>query len=250
MTTTPMLYDDPDLFDALLPAKAWEVDHYLNLARQRAGAVLALACGSGQLIVPIAAAGLPATGLDLSSKMLSAANRRAAASETRVQLVEGDMRGFDLGRRYSLIFVARNSLLHLSEQAEFEAFFSSVRRHLEPDGVLAFDIFNPSLPLLSRPTGERVHVMRATSPVHGELTVEGTNDYDRRSQVNRATWFISMGEKRDAWVVPLHLRSIFPQELLALLALNGLHLTRRDGDFTGNAFTSTSVSQVCQCRLA
>jgi SAM-dependent methyltransferase len=245
-----MLYDDPDLYDALLPASAAQLNYYLHLARSRAGAVLALACGSGQLIVPVASTGVSATGLDQSSKMLSAASRRAAASGARVEFVEGDMREFDFGRRFSLIFVARNSLLHLSEQDEFAAFFSSVRRHLQPDGVLAFDIFNPSLRLLSRPSGERFHVMRAISPVHGELTVEATNDYDLHSQVNRATWFISTAEKRDAWVVPLHLRSIFPQELLALLAANGMNLMRRDGDFVGGRFSSTSNNQVCQCRLA
>lgn len=92
--------------------------------------------------------------------------------------------------------------------------------------------------------------MRKMSPLHGELTVEATNDYDSHSQVNRATWFISTPEKRDAWVVPLHLRSIFPQELLALLAANGVDLLRRDGDFVGGSFTSTSPNQVCQCRLA
>jgi SAM-dependent methyltransferase len=245
-----MLYDEPDLYDALLPASASQLTYYLNLARQCAGAVLALACGSGQLIVPIASIGLSATGLDQSPKMLSAASRRAAASRTQVELVEGDMREFDLGRRFSLIFVARNSLLHLSEQAEFAAFFSSVRRHLAPHGILAFDIFNPSLRLLSRASAERLHVMRKTLPSHGEVTVEATNDYDCRSQVNRATWFISTAEQRDAWVVPLHLRSIFPQELLHLLAANAVHLTRRDGDFSGGGFTSTSANQVCQCRLA
>jgi SAM-dependent methyltransferase len=244
-----MLYDDPDLYDVLLPASAAQLNYYLSLARKRAGAVLELACGSGQLIVPIASMGLPATGLDQSSRMLVAANRRAAASGTRVQFVEADMREFDLGRRFSLIFVARNSFLHLSEQNEFAAFFSSVRRHLEPDGVLAFDVFNPNLQLLSRPSGERFDVMRKTSPSHGEVTVEATNDYDRYSQVNRATWYISTAEKRDAWVIPLHLRSIFPQELLALLAANGVHLTCRDGDFAGGRFSSTSASQVCQCRL-
>jgi SAM-dependent methyltransferase len=245
-----MLYDDPDLYDALLPPSAAQLNCYLNLARACAGDVLGLACGSGQLIVPVASMRVSATGLDQSSKMLSAAGRRATASAARVELVNGDMRNFDLGRRFSLIFVARNSLLHLSEQAEFAAFFSSVRRHLKPDGVLAFDIFNPSLRLLSRPSGERFHVMRATSPLHGQLTVEATNDYDLRSQVNRATWFISTAEKRDAWVVPLHLRSIFPQELLALLAANGVDLLRRDGDFGGGDFTSTSHNQVCKCRLA
>jgi SAM-dependent methyltransferase len=246
---TLMLYDDPDLYDTLLPASKAQLNWYLNLARACAGDVLALACGSGQLIVPVASMGISATGLDQSAKMLSAASHRAAAAGARVEFVEGDMREFDLGRRFSLIFVARNSLLHLSQPHEFAAFFACVRGHLKPQGVLAFDIFNPSLRLLSRPSGERFHVMRAISPLHGELVVEATNDYDLCSQVNRATWFISTSEKRDVWVIPLHLRSIFPQELLALLAANGVGLLRRDGDFGGSDFTSTSHSQVCQCRL-
>jgi SAM-dependent methyltransferase len=244
-----MLYDEPDLYDALLPVSAVQSNYYLSLAQQCAGAVLELACGSGQLIVPVALKGVPATGLDQSSKMLIAANRRAVASGAPVQLVEGDMRGFELGRRFSLIFVARNSLLHLSGQDEFAAFFSCVKRHLEPNGILAFDVFNPSLQLLSRPPGERFPVMHKTVPLYGEVTVEATNDYDCESQVNRATWYISTGGRRDAWVMPLHLRSIFPQELLALLAANNVRLICRDGDFTGGGFTSTSPSQVCRCRL-
>jgi SAM-dependent methyltransferase len=244
-----MLYDDPGLYDALLPVSAAQSKFYTNLAWERGGAVLGLACGSGQLIVPIAQTGLSVTGLDQSSQMLSAAGRRAADAGMRVELIDGDMREFDLGRQFALIFVARNSLLHLSEPEEFAAFFASVRRHLEPDGVLAFDIFNPNLQLLARPSGERFPVMRATSELHGELTVESTNDYDRSTQVNRATWFISTPEKRDAWVVPLHLRSIFPQELLALLAANGVRLMRRDGDYSGGRFSSASPLQVCQCRF-
>jgi SAM-dependent methyltransferase len=243
-----MLYDHPDLYDALLPASEGQLNFYLTLAQRHAGPVLALACGSGQVIVPIASRGWTATGLDQSPQMLLAASHRAVAAGTRVEFIQGDMRTFDLESKYSLIFVARNSLLHLSEQNEFAAFFASVRRHLEPDGVLAFDIFNPNLQLLSRPSGERFHVMRATSPLHGEVTVESTNDYDRQSQINRATWFISTPANRDAWVVPLHLRSIFPQELLALVAGNGFRLMRRDGDFAGASFTSASANQVCQCQ--
>jgi len=82
-----MLYDDPDLYDTLQPASAAQVSYYLNLARERAGAVLALACGSGQVAVPIAAAGLPVTGLDLSSAMLKVASRRAAAANAQVELI-------------------------------------------------------------------------------------------------------------------------------------------------------------------
>jgi SAM-dependent methyltransferase len=244
-----MLYDDPALYDALLPVSAAQLDFYCKLAREHAGPVLELACGSGQLIVPIAGQGMSATGVDLSSKMLAAVEHRAAASAAQVQCIEADMRDFNLEQRFSLIFVARNSLLHLSELDDFAAFFSSVRRHLEPGGALAFDIFNPSFQVVTRPRGERFHLMHKTSPLHGDLTVEATSDYDRQSQVNRATWFISTNEKRDAWVVPLHLRSIYPQELLAILALNRVCLMRRDGDFTGGRFTSMSANQVCQCRF-
>jgi SAM-dependent methyltransferase len=247
---TSTLYDDPDLFDALLPASESQLGFYSTLALRHPEAVLALACGSGQIIVPIAAKGIPVTGLDQSSKMLSAASRRAGAAGTKLELIEGDMRDFNLGRQFSLIFVARNSLLHLSEPTEFARFFSSVRHHLRPGGVLAFDVFNPSGRVLALPARQRFHLMRKLSPLHGELTVEATNDYDSCSQVNRGTWFISTAETRDAWVVPLHLRSIFPQELLVLLGANGFRLVCRDGDFGGGTFVNSSVNQVCQCQVA
>jgi SAM-dependent methyltransferase len=118
-----MLYQNPDLYDTLLPASRDQLRFYLALARRPTGAILELACGSGQLTVPIAAQGLPVVGLDSSPEMLTAARRRALAAGIEVEFFEGDMRTFDLGRRFSTIFIARNSLLHLSEQDEFAALF-------------------------------------------------------------------------------------------------------------------------------
>jgi SAM-dependent methyltransferase len=243
-----MLYENPDLYDVLLPVSENQLNFYVTLAQRHPGPVLELGCGSGQLIVPIAAKSTPAVGLDNSPEMLTAARRRARAAGVRVELVEGDMREFELGRQFSLIFIARNSLLHLSEQNEFAACFSAVRRHLAPDGIFAFDIFKPNPGMCSRPSTERFAVMRVSSPSYGEITVEETSDYDALSQVNRATWFISTPEQHDAWVAPLHLRWIFPQELRALLAANGFRLERRDGDYSGGDFTGASRLQVCQCR--
>jgi ubiquinone/menaquinone biosynthesis C-methylase UbiE len=53
-----MLYDNPDLHDTLMPPSAEQRNFYLDLARRQGGAVLELACGSGPMILPIAAAGL------------------------------------------------------------------------------------------------------------------------------------------------------------------------------------------------
>jgi SAM-dependent methyltransferase len=239
-------YDYPELYDALLPVRA-EVPFYVDLSREQAGPVLELACGTGQLTVPIASAGLPTVGLDSSRAMLDVAKKRAAAAGAPVEFLQGDMRDFAIGREFKLIIVARNSLLHLLSTEDLLAALSAVRRHLAPDGVFAFDIFNPNLALLARPAGQRFPVMEE-STTFGPLSVEATNDYDAATQVNRATWYISTPDRRDAWIVPLFLRSIFPQELPLLLSAAGLELTSRFGELDRTPFGARSRVQVCLCR--
>ena len=243
----PDFYDYPDLYDALLPIGA-HVPFYVELARQQAGAVLELACGTGLLTIPIALEGFPTVGLDSSSAMLDVAKTRASAAGAPVEFLQGDMRGFALGREFSLIIVARNSLLHLLTTEDLLAAFTAVRRHLARDGVFAFDIFNPNVALLARPAGQRFPVMEERTAQFGPLSVEATNDYDAATQVNRATWYVSTADRRDAWTLPLVLRSIFPQELPLLLSAAGLELISRFGELDRGPFGPRSRVQVCLCR--
>jgi SAM-dependent methyltransferase len=241
------LYDHPELYDELLPVGA-HVPFYVDLARQQAGAVLELACGTGQLTIPVAALGLPVVGLDQSSAMLKVARRRASAAGASAAFVQGDMRDFALGRSFDFIFVARNSLLHLLSTTDLLAALTAVRCHLTPDGVFAFDVFNPDVRLLARPAGQRFPVMEVTTATFGAVCVEATSDYDPATQVNRATWHISGPDKPDAWTVPLVLRSIFPQELPLLISAAGLELISRFGDLSRSPFGPGSRTQVCLCR--
>ena len=242
-------YQYPELYDALLPVGA-HLPFYLDLARQNPGGVLELACGTGQLAVPIAAVGLTTFGLDQSVAMLTGARKRAAAAGVSLELVEGDMRDFDLGRRFDFIFVARNSLLHLSSADDLVATFSAVTRHLTPAGVFAFDVFNPDVKILGRPMGQRFPVMNLVTNSFGNLTVEGTHNYDAAEQVDRGTWYVSATDKPDHWIVSVVVRSIFPQELPLLLKAGGLRLTTRFGDLSKEPFGARSPRQVCVCQAA
>jgi SAM-dependent methyltransferase len=224
------------------------VPFYVDLARQQGGAVLELACGTGQLTIPIALQGLPIVGLDRSSAMLNAARSRASSVDAPVALVQGDMRDFSLERDFKLIFVARNSLLHLLSTADLLAALTAVRRHLAPAGVFAFDVFNPNVKLLARPAGQRFPVMEKSTEKFGTLSVEQTSEYDAATQVSRGTWYISTPERRDAWVVPLTLRCIFPQELPLLLSAAGLELISRFGELPREPFGPASRIQLCLCR--
>jgi SAM-dependent methyltransferase len=240
------LYDHPALYDALLPVGA-HLPYYAELARQASGDILELACGTGQLAVPLAGAGLRIAGLDLSEPMLSTARERAATAKVSVDYVLGDMRNFSLGRQFALIFVARNSLLHLHSTEDILATFAMVRRHLTAGGTFAFDIFNPNVRLLARPSGHRFPVFQKETQSFGTLSVEETTDYDPAAQVGHGRWYVSAPGNPDAWVLRLQLRNIFPQELPLLLAAGGFHLTSRAADFVQTPFDSASRLQVCLC---
>jgi SAM-dependent methyltransferase len=241
------IYDHPALYDALMPAKA-HVPYYVDLARQASGDVLELACGTGQLTVPIAGAGLPTVGLDLSAPMLTTARQRAATANVSVEYMQGDMRHFDLDRRFALIFIARNSLLHLHSTEDLLAAFAAVRQHLAPGGIFAFDVFNPNVRLLARPSGQRFPAFQKETESFGQLSIDETMDYDPATQVGRGRWYISTPGNPDAWILPLDLRNIFPQELPLLLAAGGFHLRSRMGDLDETPFNSTSRFQVCLCQ--
>ena len=241
------LYEYPALYDALLPVSA-HLPYYVELSRQTlrqtSGDVLELACGTGQLTVPLASAGLPIVGVDMSAPMLNAAKERAAAAKVSVEYCLGDIRNFDLGRRFALIFIARNSLLHLHSTEDILAALAMVRRHLAAEGIFAFDIFNPSVRILASPPNQRFSLFEAETESFGTLSVEATNDYDSAAQVNRGYWYVSADGKPDAWSFPLALRSIFPQELPLLLAAGGFHLKSRAGDLDGGRLSPPAA---CKC---
>jgi SAM-dependent methyltransferase len=243
------LYSDPALYDIISPPEPF-ASFYAEHAARQSGAVLEIACGTGSLLVPIAQHGLRTVGLDISPGMLAAARVRAEENRTSIEWVHSDMRQFDLQEQFRLVFLARNSLLQLHTRADLLDCFSSIRKHLMPDGRFIFDIFNPDVKLLARPVGERFFVRTVRHPHKGEITLEQVNNYDAAAQVNRATWYFSTSQERDFLVVPLHLRSIFPEELPLLVAMAGLHLEVRYGDFSQTPFTGSSRQQVCICRSA
>jgi SAM-dependent methyltransferase len=253
MTTERSLYDDPSFYDRITSPPGGSLDFYLRVARDSAGAVLELACGTGRLTIPIAQAlasdgARPVTGLDLTPAMLEAARRKAADAAVDVELVEGDMRTFALGRRFGTIFVAFNSLLHLTTNDALGECFARVREHLAPNGAFAFDVFNPSIQSIARAPHERTTQTRLPDPELGEIHVETTVNYDAATQVSYAAWHLSAPGRPNYLRIPLHLRCIFPQELPMLLAANGFRLESRAGDFGGEPFTSESPRQVCVAR--
>ena len=144
-----------DLYDHVAEyAARQDVQFFVEMARETGGPVLEVGCGTGRVLIPTAREGFEIVGLDVSPAMLgqcrhNLANEPAPVRE-RVELVEADMRDFDLGRQFALITTPFRGFQHLFTVEDQLACLASLRRHLADDGRLVLDIFNPSLPFLTR----------------------------------------------------------------------------------------------------
>lgn len=240
-------YDDPDLYDLVAPRHAEMEQFYVEAAGGAGRQVLELACGTGRFTVPLALSGAEVVAADLSETMVARARSRAAAQAVGVTFALLDMRNFDLGRRFDTVIIAANSLLHLSERGEFRDCFRAIARHLKPGGQFVFDVFVPSLRLLSLPPGTRDLVGTFAHLELGDITIEEAIQYDPIAQLSRADWYWSTGAKKDFRHTALLMRQIFPQELPLLLESGGLRLIERFGDFDRTPLTAESHRQVCVC---
>jgi SAM-dependent methyltransferase len=129
-----------------------DVGFFVEMARQSAGPVLEIGCGTGRVLIPTARAGLEITGLDLSSSMLSVCRERLSLEtpelQAKVALIQGDMRKFDLGREFNLITTPFRPFQHLLTPEDQIACLNNIHRHLAPEGRFILDLFNPSLKFL------------------------------------------------------------------------------------------------------
>ena len=83
-------------YDYVATGVEGDVPFYVEEARSAGSPVLELGCGTGRILIPMAAAGLEVVGLDASHDMLMIARNKLEVLppevRRRVQLVEGDMR--------------------------------------------------------------------------------------------------------------------------------------------------------------
>lgn len=247
------LYEDARRYDALAGQHFGSRDaaYWQAQAAQCSGPVLELACGSGRLTLPLAGHGTEIAGLDSSEPMLALAREKSAHANRPIDWHLGDMAGFDLGRRFSLIFVPNNSVAHLLTWQDFGLCLACVRRHLTDGGRFMLDYFNPSLTLLSRDPDTRYPAGSFDAPSgSGQISVSEQVRYDAASQINHVRWFWRSEATGQEQTSDFSMRVYFPQELDALLAYSGFAISNKYGDFDFSPFRSASRHQLIVARIA
>ncbi|WP_146521837.1 class I SAM-dependent methyltransferase [Stieleria varia] len=125
-----MLFRDETEGEVKFFEKAFE-----RIAKRKVKRVLEPGCGSGRLVVAMAAEGYEMTGLDLSESMLNYVNKQLKRKKLTAETVIGDMTQMDLPHKYDAAFCTFNTFRHLLSEKDAEAHLRSVANHLNKGGI-------------------------------------------------------------------------------------------------------------------
>ena len=242
-------FNDPANYDLEETERSTtRIQFYADLAQETDGPTLEIACGSGIVALPIAAHGIPVTGVDLARPMLAHARLKAQRQNLRLDLVEADARQFHFGRQFSFIYITGNAFQAFLRRADQERFLACVKCHLAPGGAFAFETRNPSGHDLSDQSEEEWFTYHN---VQGQLVrVSGTQRFEPLAQVLHWTtyrrWNDSTGSQ--STTTRIACRFTYPQELNALLHYNGFHIVNQYGDWNKGKLSveSESIISICQ----
>jgi SAM-dependent methyltransferase len=227
-----------------------DLAYWISLAKQYGDPVLELACGTGRVSIPLAQAGYQVTGVDRAEGMLRVARKKAADAGVAVAWVRADMRDFDLGREFSLVFIPANAMCHLLTVADIEAFLSRVRAHLKPEGRFALEVFVPKVELLVPKPGERFPFAEYEDPDgRGKIVVTHSYVYEPDTHIKRVKTHTAIPGVAGEVEGELNMHMFYPKYLEVLLKYNGFEIEARYGDFDRAAFGPESEKQLVVCRV-
>jgi SAM-dependent methyltransferase len=207
------------------------VDVLAELARD--GAALEFAVGTGRVALPLAARGVPVSGIELSTAM--AAQLRAKDDEQRVQVTMGDMATTRVDGRFRLVYLVFNTIGNLTTQEQQVACFANAAAHLEPGGCFVIEVGVPDLRRL--PPGQDAIVFS-----HAPGYVGYDRYTDLVAQQATSHHFVADGSGASEMKTPF--RFVWPSELDLMARLAGLSLRDRWAGWDRAPFSGESTSHV------
>ena len=177
------------LYDLVYADCDEDLSLYEEFARRGETPALELGAGSGRVALHLARAGLEVVALDSSTRMLARLDAALdAATGPRTRTVEGDMRDFDLGERFDLVYCALDTFEHLLTTEDQLATLRCVARHLSPGGVFVAELRSlTSVDWSAEPSALRLEWLRPDPAGGGTVAKMSSVAVSRANQTTTST---------------------------------------------------------------
>ena len=246
-------FDDGALYDLFLGSFPIGLDFYWGLAKAARGPVLDVACGTGRILLPCLQAGVDIEGVDLFAGMLQRLREKAAALGLNPTLHQADMARFQLPRRYALIMIVFNAFVHNLTTEDQLACLRTGRDHLQPGGLLVFDVSFPGQQWVGASSGARELEGEIQHPETGlPVRAWDTRTFDRVKQLQHSFNEIEM-LNAEGEVIAVHssrttMRWTYKPEMELLLRTAGFGRWEILGDFDGRPLEKETDWMIVKAR--
>jgi SAM-dependent methyltransferase len=226
-----------DLYDARLGSMgdADVVGRTVDVLAELAGdgAALEFAIGTGRIALPLAARGVPVSGIEFSTAMAGQLGAKDGAQLIAVTM--GDMATTRVAGRFRLVYLVYNTIGNLMTQDRQVACFANAAAHLEPGGCFVIEVGVPRLRNL--PPGDDAQVFSHAPGYVG---------YDRYTDLvaQQAMSHHFTSDDSGARETRTPFRYVWPSELDLMAQLAGMSLRDRWADWDRSPFTGESPSHV------
>jgi SAM-dependent methyltransferase len=202
--------------------EAARVHELVQARKPGAATLLDVACGTGTHLAELRGR-YRCEGLDLEPELLAVARERLPD----VPVHEGDMRDFDLGRRFDVVTCLFGSIGYVLTVEGLEAAVAAMARHLEPGGVL---LVEPWL----RPEGVKPHV-GAVFVDEPELKIGRVNTIEVEGRISSFDFHFLVGtpESVEHFVEHHELALFTHEEQLAAFRAAGLEVEHDEEGLMG-----------------
>jgi len=225
-----------------------DVAFFVEAAQEAGSPVLEIGCGTGRTLIPIAQSGIEIVGLDLSESMLAEAQQKVirldSQTQQRIQLVQGDMRDFSLGRKFNLVLVTFAFVFLTTPEAQREA-LACIAKHLAESGRLIITNPDPKLDLLAAYLAPLGNALKQEKMIEREETntrviVWASRQYDPSLQILKSTYLYEEADAEGTVIGRHHHHLVSRQsyrfEMQHLFASCGYEINALYGDFKRKPF--------------
>ena len=200
------------------------------------GPALELAIGTGRIAAPLAARGVPVSGIELSKAMAARIVDKPGGADIDVAI--GDMTTTRVPGQFSLVYLVFNTISNVTTQDGQVDVFRNAAAHLRPGGLFLIEVGIPDLRRM--PPGQDT-VPFTVAPDDGGGYV-GFDRYDVATQLFTSNHVTVTADGGRFWTVPF--RYAWPAEMDLMARIAGMRLKHRWSDWDRSPFEHESTKQV------